>query len=70
MKRITKAFYESSNGRTLISIRDGKAFIEYFVNDFTPDELDELALACHAAKEELLATTHVDWTDGVKVVTE
>lgn len=69
MKRITKPYYVSDEGRQLLALRDGKVYVEYFAADLTACELDELASACQAAAEELRAIQQANAHDGCGVAT-
>ena len=68
MRRVTKPYYVSDEGRQLLAVRDGKVFVEYFAADLTACELEELAVACQAAAEELRAIQAANANDGCEVV--
>lgn len=55
MKRTTKTMYVDTKNRDLISVTDGKATIECYGREWTPESLRELAEAAAACAEEVEA---------------
>lgn len=53
MKRIAKTFYTTDDDKSLLSLAGGKAYVERTYSAYSADELEELAVACRAAAEEL-----------------
>jgi len=56
MKRIAKTVYRDDDDRDLLSISNGKAYLERAYAGYDADTLIELSDVCRAAAEELRAT--------------
>jgi hypothetical protein len=60
MKRINKTFYQNDKSESLLSLSNGKAYVERAYSGYSADELDELASVCQAAAEELRSLAPVE----------